>query len=213
MKEEDNNQNTINDTENNNKDNLFLNKVFKFITKEKREIIGCLKAYNKQGNFYLIDCVEVFDKKSEHFATNELFQNNDEHQFYYESDTYQYQYINNCVFPLEEIGDIYMLKDEIYNKLIKDIKDASELYYQECKYAKTDSITCNYNNNTLTATLGDLVSYGYLTGNKTDSNDQYTVEDPRNNKDISSCEITIELINNNIKVTSKPGNSNCPTAY
>ncbi len=104
-------------------------------------------------------------------------------------------------------------KDEIYNKLIKDIKDASELYYQECKYAKTDSITCNYNNNTLTATLGDLVSYGYLTGNKTDSNDQYTVEDPRNNTDISACAISIELVNNNISVTSITQGSSCPTEY
>ena len=143
MKEEDNNQNIINDTENNNKDNLFLNKVFKFITKEKREIIGCLKAYNKQGNFYLIDCVEVFDKKSEHFATNELFQNNDEHQFYYESDTYQYQYINNCVFPLEEIGDIYMLKDEIYNKykaLIDKYLEEKRLKEEEQKKEEEQSL-------------------------------------------------------------------------
>ena len=115
-KEDNNNQNEINNAEKNNKADLFLNKVFKFITKEKREIIGCLKAYNKQGNFYLIDCVELFDKNSDHFATNELFQNNDEHKFYYESDHFQYQYINNCVIPLEEIGDIYMLKDEIFNK-------------------------------------------------------------------------------------------------
>ena len=115
-KEDNNNQNEINNTEKNNKSDLFLNKVFKFITKEKREIIGCLKAYNKQGNFYLIDCVELFDKNSDHFATNELFQNNDEHKFYYESDHFQYQYLNNCVIPLEEIGDIYMLKDEIFNK-------------------------------------------------------------------------------------------------
>ena len=93
----------------------FIDKIFKFITKEKREIIGNLKAYNKEGHFYLTDCVEVFDKKSEHFATNELFENNDEHKFYYESDNYQYQYINNCVFPLEEVGDIYMLKEDVYN--------------------------------------------------------------------------------------------------
>ena len=112
MKDEEKSKNDINNIEENNR---FLNKVFKFITKEKREIIGCLKAYNKEGHFYLVDCVELFDKESEHFATNELFQNNDEHTFYYESEKNQYQYINNCVFPLEEIGDIYMLKDDVYN--------------------------------------------------------------------------------------------------
>ena len=110
----------------------FIDKIFKFITKEKREIIGNLKAYNKEGHFYLIDCVEVFDKKSDHFATNELFENNDEHKFYYESDNYQYQYINNCVFPLEEIGDIYMLKDEVFNKY----KLLLDNYYKEMKEKK-----------------------------------------------------------------------------
>ena len=120
MKDEEKNKNDINNIEENNR---FLNKVFKFITKEKREIIGCLKAYNKEGHFYLVDCVELFDKESEHFATNELFQNNDEHTFYYESEKNQYQYINNCVFPLEEIGDIYMLKDDVYNDYKKKIDD------------------------------------------------------------------------------------------
>lgn len=120
MKDEEKSKNDINNIEENNR---FLNKVFKFITKEKREIIGCLKAYNKEGHFYLVDCVELFDKESEHFATNELFQNNDEHTFYYESEKNQYQYINNCVFPLEEIGDIYMLKDDVYNDYKKKIDD------------------------------------------------------------------------------------------
>ena len=120
MKNEEKYQNDINNIE---EKYPFLNKIFKFVTKEKREIIGCLKAYNKEGHFYLVDCVELFDKNSEHFATNELFQNNDEHTFYYESEKNQYQYINNCVFPLEEIGDIYMLKDDVYNDYKKKIDD------------------------------------------------------------------------------------------
>ena len=101
---------------NQNNNSFFIDKVYKFTTKENREIIGMLKAYNKQGHFYLIDCVEVMNKKGEHFASNELFENTDEHKFYYDSDNYQYQYINNCVFPIEEIGQIYMLKDELFNK-------------------------------------------------------------------------------------------------
>ena len=125
MDEKEKNSNKLNNSS-------FLEKIYKFITKEKREIIGKLKAYNKEGHFYLIDCVEVFDKNNEHFATNELFENNDEHKFYYESDNYQYQYINNCVFPLEEIGDIYMLKDEIYNKY----KILLDNYYKEIEEQK-----------------------------------------------------------------------------
>ena len=110
----------------------FIDKIYKYINKEKREIIGNLKAYNKEGHFYLIDCVEVFDKNSEHFASNELFENNEDHKFYYESENYQYQYINNCVFPLEEIGDIYILKDEVFNKY----KTLLDNYYKEINEKK-----------------------------------------------------------------------------
>ena len=94
----------------------YIDKIYKFITKENREIIGNLKAFNKDGNFYLIDCVEVLNKKSDNFTKNDLFENNEDHQFYYETENYQYQYLNNCIFPSEEIGDILMLKDDIYNK-------------------------------------------------------------------------------------------------
>ena len=105
----------------------YIDKVYKFITKENREIIGNLKAFNKEGNFYLIDCVEVFNKKSDNFATNDLFENSEEHQFYYETDNFQYQYINNCIFPSEEIGDILALKEDIYNKY----KLMLDKYYEE----------------------------------------------------------------------------------
>ena len=105
----------------------YIDKIYKFITKEKREIIGKLNAFNKDGNFYLTDCVEVFNKKGNNFFINDLFLNNQDHQFYYESDNYQYQYINNCIFPSEEIGDILMLKDDIYNKY----KTMLDQFYEE----------------------------------------------------------------------------------
>ena len=106
----------------------YIDKIYKFITKENREIIGNLKAFNKDGNFYLIDCVEVLNKKSDNFTKNDLFENNEDHQFYYETENYQYQYLNNCIFPSEEIGDILMLKDDIYNKykIMLDKKDKEE---------------------------------------------------------------------------------------
>lgn len=107
----------------------YIDKVFKFITKEKRELIGKLKAFNREGNFYLIDCVEVFNKKSDNFYMNDLFNNNEDHQFYYETDNYQYQYINNCIFPSEEIGDILMLKEDIFNKY----KEMLDKFYEEQK--------------------------------------------------------------------------------
>ena len=104
-----------------------INKIYKFITKENREIIGCLKAFQNEGNFYLTDCVEVFNKKSDNFATNELFENSEEHQFYYETENFQYQYITNCIFPIEEIADILTLKEDIFNKYKKML----EQFYEE----------------------------------------------------------------------------------
>ena len=93
----------------------FIDQVLKFNTKENRTIIGKLKAYNKNGDFYLIECVEVFDKASPHYAFNELFENNID-IFYYETERYVYQKMNNCIFPLSEVGDIFVLKDEVFNK-------------------------------------------------------------------------------------------------
>lgn len=114
----------------------YIDKIYKFITKENREIIGNLKAFNKDGNFYLIDCVEVFNKKSDNFTTNDLFQNCEEHQFYYESDNYQYQYINNCIFPSEEIGEILTLKEDIYDKY----KIMLDKYNEEKKLKEIEKI-------------------------------------------------------------------------
>ena len=107
----------------------YIDKIYKFLTKENREIIGKLKAFNKDGNFYLEDCVEVFNKKGDNYFFNDLFENTEDHQFYYESDNFQYQYINNCIFPSEEIGDILTLKDDIYNKY----KEMLDKFYEEQK--------------------------------------------------------------------------------
>ena len=124
----------------NNEDPMkYIDKVYKFITKEKREIIGNLKAFNREGNFYLIDCVEVFNKNSDNFYINDLFKNTEDHTFYYETDNFHYQYLNNCIFPSEEIGDILMLKEDIFNKY----KELLNNFYKE----KIQKETANENEN------------------------------------------------------------------
>ena len=121
----------------------YIDKVYKFITKENREIIGNLKAFNKQGHFYLVDCVEVFNKKSNNFAFNDLFSNNEDNNFYYESDNFLYQYLNNCIFPTEEIGDIITLKDDVYNKYKKML---DEFYEEKKKKEEEQQINEEENN-------------------------------------------------------------------
>ena len=129
----------------------FIDQILKFNTKENRTIIGKLKAYNKNGDFYLVECVEVFDKTSPHYAFNELFTNNTE-IFYYETDKYVYQKMNNCIFPLSEIGEIFVLKDEIcnkYNLLLEEYnkkKYEKQLEEEKLKEEEKNKATENSNN-------------------------------------------------------------------
>lgn len=87
-------------------------------------------------------------------------------------------------------------KEKNYELLIKNIKDASETYYQECKYS---DITCND-----TVTLQELVNYGYLKGNGTKDN-KMEIINPKDNKNIGACSIAVK--NENGKLTIE---GSCP---
>jgi len=110
------------------------------------------------------------------------------------------------------IAIIKNAKKNNYNLLIENIKDASELYYQECKYEydNNSGITCSTDGR---VTLGDLVKYGYLKGNSTGSNDKYGIVNPLDNSDISSCVIQIDYQNGSLIVTSISDNSSCSFEY
>ena len=102
-------------------------------------------------------------------------------------------------------------KDKNYKLLINEIKAGAELYYQECKYANNDKISCELTGNNYVTTLGDLVRYGYITGNSQASG-TYSIVNTKNNADISNCQITISYSNGTVTVTSLSG-GNCPTEY
>ena len=108
-------------------------------------------------------------------------------------------------------------KKENYNLLITNIKDAAELYYQECKYVSNSAITCNANKQ---VTLGELVTYGYLKGNsKVESGvdkGKFTLVNPIDNIDISGCIIVVEYDDGKINVSDATANSyanksSCPS--
>ena len=101
-------------------------------------------------------------------------------------------------------------REKNYKLLIENIKDASELYYQECKYANNTGIACSSDG---TVTLGDLVKYGYLKGNGTNESDKYTIVNPLNNKDISNCMISITYVDGKIVVTSLSSDASCSFEY
>lgn len=100
-------------------------------------------------------------------------------------------------------------KEKNYELLIKNIKDASETYYQECKYkySNNSGITCNDN-----VTLQDLVNYGYLKGNGT-KDDKMEIVNPKNNEYIGDCCIAVKYENGKLTIEDKTNNDSCPKKY
>lgn len=133
------------------------------------------------------------------------------------------------------LNNVEEVKQVSYDTLIKNIVTASQMYYEECEYGdlsdttKYVSYACSISSNTITTTLGTLANTGFLKVSDTkivDGKEVKSVLNPKNDNDISDCEIqiekviTIETVNNieNYKITyivtakSKPG-TNCPTTY
>ena len=113
-------------------------------------------------------------------------------------------------------------KEKNYNNMIKEIKNAVEVYYQECKYNDfedniEDSI-CIGN----TVTLGHLVTNGYLKGNKEDdmmklinptADDNADTE--QDEREITGCEIYYEFnsTTKKIEITAVTTSEPCPNSY
>lgn len=89
-------------------------------------------------------------------------------------------------------------KNTSYNLLIKSIVSASKTYYEECEYgdlsdnSKYGSYACKINGSTITTTLGALANTGMLSANDADSNGKKIVINPKDNTDISSCDVIIK---------------------
>lgn len=122
-------------------------------------------------------------------------------------------------------------KEASYNTLIKNIVTSSEMYYEECEYgdlsdtSKYGIYACSISEDTITTNLGTIANTGFLKVNdikEENGKEVKAVLDPRNKKDISSCQIEIQKIKEeitdangikNIKVTYKiiGSGTNCPT--
>lgn len=109
-------------------------------------------------------------------------------------------------------------KNTSYNLLIQNTISASKAYYEECEYgdlsdsSKYGSYACKINGSTITTTLGALANTGMLSVNNVDPNDKNKkiVINPKDNTDISSCNITItKTVDTNYKVTYNITSTNC----
>lgn len=105
-------------------------------------------------------------------------------------------------------------KEKNYELLINNIKDAAENYYQECKYSNNTGITCSTDDEgKLITKLESLVTYGYLKSNDTDSSSSQKIVNPKDNEDITNCQIKITYSGGNINVVANEPTGSCPTEY
>ena len=107
-------------------------------------------------------------------------------------------------------------KNTSYNLLIQNTISASKTYYEECEYgdlsdsSKYGSYACKINGDTIETTLGALANTGMLSVNDVDSDNKKIVINPKDNTDISSCNITItKTVDTNYKVTYNITSTNC----
>lgn len=107
-------------------------------------------------------------------------------------------------------------KNTSYNLLIQNTISASKTYYEECEYgdlsdsSKYGSYACKINGSTITTTLGALANTGMLSVNDVDSDNKKIVINPKDNTDISSCNVIIvKTVDTNYKVTYNISSNNC----
>ena len=100
-------------------------------------------------------------------------------------------------------------KEKDYQLFIKEIKNAVELHYQECKFIN------NNDNCGVSISLGSLVNNGFLKGNSTiktgENKDKFTLVNPRDNVDVSGCYITYSYEDGKIIVSAFTTSNSCPT--
>ena len=128
-------------------------------------------------------------------------------------------------------------KEASYQLLVKNIVTASKSDYEECEYGDLSNkekygeeyaceikIEKNDDNNNyyyIELTLSDLANTGFLSVSvkDVDENNKKQVLDPRNNNNISDCQITItKNVDASFKVTYKVESAStdddkCPTEY
>lgn len=89
----------------------YLSKLLKIVSVSERKIIGRLKCIDNLGNLFLTETVEVFEKQGDYSYSFNLYNNNSEHLFSFESDKNQYQVYSPSIIPKNEIKQIFILKE------------------------------------------------------------------------------------------------------
>ena len=88
-----------------------IDKLVKVVSNEGRVLIGKLKCIDNGCTLFLTDVVEVFDKEGDHYVDSELFKNNGENYFGFDSEKNYYQIYSPAIIPRSEIKQIIMLNN------------------------------------------------------------------------------------------------------
>lgn len=96
-------------------------------------------------------------------------------------------------------------KEKDYNKLIGEIKNAVEVYYQECRFLNDE---CQSE-----IKLGDLVKNGFLSGNGVDDYGNKILVNSRDKENISNCKIKYTYNDGKISVEAVNPSGSCPVEY
>lgn len=127
------------------------------------------------------------------------------------------------VTAVSVVGSINKSKEKSYDILIENIKIGAQGYFEECENHNIieTPITCptistSGNNSSITTTIGNLLTYGFLKTSATDSSgENKVVKNPKTDEIINSCPIkVIKTIDSNYSVTYSVinnGGTNCPT--
>lgn len=105
-------------------------------------------------------------------------------------------------------------KEKDYELFIREVKNAVEEFYLECRFDKHINIECpSLESEYYSTTLESLVNNGYLKGNSIDENHKLMVVNPKDNVNISSCQIKYNYQNGKISVVADNPTGSCPTRY
>jgi small nuclear ribonucleoprotein (snRNP)-like protein len=91
------------------KENKYLDKLLKVVSKDGRIVLGRLKCLDYLGNLYLNETVEVFNKESDHYFHWDLYKNTEENLFTFETEKNQYQTNSPCLVPWNQVEKIYIV--------------------------------------------------------------------------------------------------------
>ena len=113
------------------------------------------------------------------------------------------------------LSSISTSKESSYKVIVDNIKTASVTLFEEVE--NNGSIDgAIKSNNTISTTLQVLVDNGFLSGTNKDNGHGKKIVNPKDNKDMGNCSITItKVVSDNYKVTyevtSNSSDAFCPT--